>query len=430
MVIDMPAALVDLSSVALDDSVTRYLETRKPSTGAAYEKCLKRFVLFYGKPFKSFLEYIEEQRKGNLDRPIHEKVRPGEDVIRGFIEWHEEAGYSNYSILQAIGAVQNILKYYGIAISFSFIETPPARPMKENDKHEWTLDQIRQFVEVAEYIRDKAYILFAFQSGLSIGDVLALNYGDIRREFEAGTIPLAIEKYREKTNVPIRTFIGRDAVTYLRLYLQSRPDIRPDEPIFTLLGTDERATAGSIQKKLRNYAEKLSFLYDEDLKNGYNPARPHSLRSAFRSRLTGKMDGELIEFFMSHELQQSQRTYMNQPLDELREIYANFEHLLAIEKTSKDELQEREPSPLPEETVVRIRDLETTVSTLSKKNTNLELRFNRLNNHVQMYIRDRMTENEREAMKRALDELEETELQEAEEQERLTGLMKKGKLKN
>ena len=424
----MPAALVDLSSVTLDESVTRYLETKGESTRKAYEKCLKRFTKFSGEPFKQFLEQIEEQLRANLDRPIHEKVRPGEDAIRGFIEWHKEAGYSNYSTLQAIGAIQNILKYYGIAIGFGFIDTPPARPMKENDKHEWTLDQIRQFVEVAEYIRDKAYIIFAFQSGLSIGDILALNYDDIRREFEAEITPLAIEGYREKNNVPIKTFIGHDAVTYLHLYLQSRPDIQPNDPIFTLLGTNERATAGCIQKKLRDYAQKLNFLYEVDLENGYNPARPHSLRSAFRSRLTGKMDGELIEFFMAHELGQSRRTYMNQPLDELREIYSNYEHLLAIEKTSKEALEDLEPRPLPEEAMTLIKNLETTVSTLSQKNTSLERRFDRLDRFVKLWIRDRASEDELKKMERILDEMDETELQEREEQERLTGLMKKGKL--
>jgi len=217
-------------------------------------------------------------------------------------------------------------------------------------------------------------------------------------------------------------------VTYLHLYLQSRPNIQPNDPIFTLLGNNERATAGSIQKKLRDYAQKLNFIYEADLENGYNPARPHSLRSAFRSRLTGKMDGELIEFFMAHELGQSQRTYMNQPLDELREIYSNYEHLLAIEKTSKAAHDEQMPMPLPEEAITQIRDLETTVGTLAQKNTSLERRFNRLNNHINLWIKDRASEDELKEMERALDEMDETELQEREEQEKLTRQMKKGKL--
>lgn len=383
----MPASLVDLSGVTLDETVSKYLETKKRSTAVAYEKCLKRFTLYYGRPFKEFLLNLEEDRRANLDRPIHEKTRPGEAVIRGFIKWHEEAGYSNYATLQSLGAVQNILKYYGIPVSYEFIETPPARPMKENDKHEWELDQIRRFVEAAEYLRDKAYIMFAFQSGLSIGDILALNYGDIQREYEAGTTPLAIEGYREKTNVKIRTFIGYDALHYLRLYLESRPDIKPREPIFTKLGTEERATAGSIQKKLRDYASKLDFIYEEDLENGYNPARPHSLRSAFRSRLTGKMDGQLIEFLMGHEIGQEKSTYINQPLDELREIYGNYEHLLSIDKTSLDEKTEGS-SGVNEQAFSKLADQ---VGALTRKNAEVEARLENVREEL---------ETQRELMRR------------------------------
>lgn len=370
----MPAALVNLSGVTLDETVTRYLDTRKEGTAVAYEKCLKRFTLYYGKPFKEFLISLEAEMKANLNRPIPEKTRPGENVVRGFIRWHEEAGYANYATLQALGAVQNILKFYGVAISYAFIETPPARPMKENDKHEWTMDQIRLFVEAAEYLRDKAYIMFATQSGLSIGDALDLDYGDIKREYEAGTMPLAIQRYREKTNVPIRTFIGHDALYYLRLYLQSRPSIGPGEPIFTLLGSPERATAGSIQGKLRDYAEKLDFIIEEDTGEGYNPARPHSLRSAFRSRLTGKMDGDLIEFFMAHELGQEKSTYMNMPLEDLREIYASYEHLLAIDKTSRQALEE-DQERVPESVAQDLETLKQTVARLAAQNTELERKW-------------------------------------------------------
>lgn len=389
----MPAALIDLSGVKLDETVTRYLETRKPSTALAYEKCLRRFVLFYGRPFRDFLIHLDEERKANLDRAVHDKVRPGENIVRDFIRWHEEVGYANYSTLQSLGAVQNILKFYGIPISYEFVETPSARPMKVNDKHEWTLDQVREFVRSAEYIRDKAFIVFAFQSGLSISDIMILDYGDIKREFEEGVLPMAIEKFREKTNTRIRTFIGADGVRYLKLYLESRPNIKPKDPIFTLLGTEERATPASIQKKLRNYAEKLNFLYEEDME-GYNPARPHSLRSGFRSRLTGKMDGDLIESFMGHELGQEKSTYINMPLDELRELYSNYEYLLTIERTSRDELAEREPV-IPEEALERIQKLEFENEGLKRKYDKLlddtvreKLEFREWQNKIEKQLRE------------------------------------------
>ncbi len=74
------------------------------------------------------------------------------------------------------------------------------------------------------------------------------------------------------------------------------------DPVFTFLGNDKkRVTPVSIQKKLREYAAKLDFIMPNELENGYNPARSHSLRSGFRSRLTGKMDDNLIERARSGE---------------------------------------------------------------------------------------------------------------------------------
>jgi integrase len=359
--------------VQLDEPVLKYLETKKENTRIAYEKCLYRFRYFYGKPLAEFIKEIEIEIEANKTRGLIDKIRPGEDTIRRFIQWHKEKGFAPKSTRQSIGALQNFLKYYGISMSYDFIELPPSRPLERNDKHEWTLDQVKQLVDSAEYLRDKALILIAFQSGLGISDILDLDYGDIKQEFEAGIIPLVIEGYRKKTGVKIRTFVGRDAVSYLRLYLKPRIPLKRDDPLFTKLGTSKRLTGNAVRKQFRVYAQKLGFIVDEDLENGYNPARPHSLRSGFRSRLTGKMDEQLIEFFMAHDIGEEKRTYINMPIDELREIYANYEHLLAVEKTSKDELAERlGKEKIPDEALERIQTLEVTVTRLAEQNTKLE----------------------------------------------------------
>lgn len=326
-----------IEEVELDETASKFLAAKKRSTALGYALGLKRFTYFYGHPLAEFIKEIEGEQEANKTRGLADRVRPGEQRMRDFIAWHEELGFAPKTTLLSVAGVQNFLKFYGINITFEFVELPRNQPLKENAKHEWTLDQIRQLVEALPYLRDKAIALCCFQSGLGIGDLLDLDYGDVSRELEAGKIPLAIEGYRKKTGVQLRTFIGRDAVHYLQLYLGSRT-LKRDSPLFTLLGTEERMTGNAIRKQFREVAAKLDFILDEDLENGYNPGRTHSLRSAFRSRLTGKMDGDLIETFMAHDIGQEKATYMRLPLDELRELYANYEHLLAIEKTSKDEL--------------------------------------------------------------------------------------------
>lgn len=396
----MTRAFVDTSGIILDETEERYLQSKAGNTEMAYRMNLKRFKLAYPGGVARLIQQIEEDRKKNESLPVHQRIRPGEDVLRFIIKWHGEKGYSNKSTRLVVTTIQNVLKYYGITVSLSFIDLPPNQPMKDNKKHEWSLDQVRSFVESADYLRDKAYILFAFQSGLAISDILALNYRDIQHEFERGIIPLSIQGFRQKTGTLIRTFIGRDAVHYLRLYLQNRADIKPDEPIFTMLGSNIRASSSSIQKQLRKYSKKLKFIYKEDMQNGYSPARSHSLRSAFRSRLTGKMDGNLIEYLMAHNIGQQITTYMNQPLEELRETYANYEYLLRIEKTSLDVQKEASDAvKLPDEIVVKINNMEQTISQLAQKNTELEnglLSMQREHQDMMRLFYDHLPREERE----------------------------------
>ena len=132
-----------------------------------------------------------------------------------------------------------------------------------------------------------------------------------------------------------------------------------------------RLSVGAVQAKFREFAENLSFIKDHELE-GYNPCRPHSLRSAFRSRLTGKTDPDLIEFFMGHAIGGVKRAYLNLPIDELRELYSNScEPFLATEKTSKDELIERKVIKIPPETEERIKHLEARLTKLIVENESL-----------------------------------------------------------
>jgi hypothetical protein len=294
---------------------------------------LKRFKRYYPDGVVGLIKQIEHDTKFNTNQEIYDRVHPGEDIVRGYIEWQRECGYAPKSMRQALATLQNALKYYGVNLSFSFKEKPPDRTLRRNKKHEWALDEVKQYVEAAGTYEIN-FTSVSLSKAASAYRIFLLDYENIKQELESETLPLAIEGYRKKTGEPIKTFIGTDTVKLLRMYLESRVNIRPQDPIFTMLDNDrERATPASIQK-LREYAVKLDFIPPTELENGYSPARSHSLRSGFRSRLTGKMDDNLIEFFMAH-LSQEKRTYINQPTDELREIYTNYEHLLSIETTSK-----------------------------------------------------------------------------------------------
>jgi len=375
----MPRGKVDLNKTPLDQAANKYLESKGAATRKAYDKCLKRFVVYYGKGLGDYVTEIEGQTRDNEGRPLVERSRPGEDVARGFVKWHEEKGYAPLAIRQSMACLQNALKYYGINMTWRFIELPNAQPLPQNAKHEWTLEEMKQFIDAQDTMRDKAMVALIFQSGLSISDAVALNYGDVRRDLEAGKMPLMIHLNRIKTGVEYRTFIGRDAITLLREYLKPRMPLRNEDPLFTKLGTSKRMTVGSLQIRLRRLAPRLPFVVDDEANgNGFTSTRAHSLRAAFRSRLTGKMDGDLIEFFMGHDIGSVKRAYINMPVEELRELYGNYEYLLKIEKTSKEETEEKTPQPLPPEAMAQISKLEASTLNLVGENTDFKQRVNEL----------------------------------------------------
>ncbi|MBS7636818.1 hypothetical protein KEJ37_05745 [Candidatus Bathyarchaeota archaeon] len=53
-------------------------------------------------------------------------------------------------------------------------------------------------------------------SGLSLSDLLAIKYGDIRKELEKGVTPICLSLTRKKTGIAFITFMGSWSVKLLK----------------------------------------------------------------------------------------------------------------------------------------------------------------------------------------------------------------------
>jgi integrase len=334
--------------VEFETEVQEYLDLKSQSTAHAYSNSFARFLEFYqskyGKDanFGHFLDRIFEERK----KPRREQKRIAEIEVSQFIDFLKDKGLSNNTIRMYFAAVQNFLKWKEVIISMSFINVPPpvekiVDNKKVNGKHEWKIDQIKEFVGEAKSYRDKAIIACIFQSGLAVKEICNLNYGDIKKEFEAGILPICLRLIRQKTNVEFKTFFGRDAVKYLKLYLATKGELKPEDPLFVkqrARGGEERITSDSIEQFFSEIAQKVDFI--EVREGHYNPARPHSLRAAFNSRLINKIDKDLREFWMGHAVGGVARAYLNMPTEDMRKLYMTAEEFLKIELSSREEKDE------------------------------------------------------------------------------------------
>ena len=354
------------------EEADEYLNIKGKSTRAIYSSAFNLFLQYHrnkhgeGKGFSDYLDRIFAE----LQKPRREQRRIAEIELVDFINFLKELGKSNNTIRAYFAAVQNFLKYKQIMVSATFIgNLPPSVEKPINHKHEWTIEEIKIFLDSASTYRDKAIIACLFQSGLGVNELVNLNYGDIQEEYEKGIIPICLKQLvRQKTHVPFKTFFGRDAMKCLRLYLQTRKNLTSETPLFTKWGSKVRITPAAIQQKFSEIAHDLPFIKKKDLE-GFNPCRPHSLRAAFKSKLVNKISDDLIEFWMGHALGGTKDAYLNMPTDELRELYMDAEKYLAIEMTSRDELTELEKRKLKLSTEIeqKIKGLEENVKTLQQE---------------------------------------------------------------
>jgi len=59
------------------------------------------------------------------------------------------------------------------------VQLPPTKPI--NKKHPWTIEEVGDFVASMDRLIYRSMAASILQSGLSMSDLLALTYGDIKK---------------------------------------------------------------------------------------------------------------------------------------------------------------------------------------------------------------------------------------------------------
>ena len=309
--------LFEMTTIQQESQDTKeFLDSFKPGTQKVYRSGLIMFLKFYtetgrGKTIESFLDEIEIDMK----RSRRERTRVARNVMRDFIKWLEP-NYTPKTIRTYVNAVQSLAQYYGFNISAKYISLPTSQPV--STKYPWTLKEVGRFIGQMETQELKSIAATVFQCGAGIGDIMAITYGDIRREFESRVSPLCLEITRKKTDVPFMTFIGSWGLRILRKHLKNNGrDLQDSETIYSM---SER----TVQWHFKKLADKWLGEY-----KGNNPMRVHSLRSAFRTILgDAGLNETYLEFFMGHRVPEHKRVYVSKSRDGWREIYAKYEKFL------------------------------------------------------------------------------------------------------
>ena len=185
-------------------------------------------------------------------------------------------------------------------------------------------------------LRGRVIVSLLALAGFRAGTLVQLQIRHVRRDLEAGNVPVHVHVEGEITKGKYGdydTFLGQEAVDYLRLYLDKRragsPELRtPPEAITDrspLIRNSHSAKPAPISPSrihsiVHNLYREAGILGDRH-RNRYE-LRVHSIRKFFRTQLTALgVNRDYIEYMMGHKVSTYHDIQMK-GIEFLRNIYA------------------------------------------------------------------------------------------------------------
>lgn len=329
---------IEAQSVQFDEKTLKFLDQqKKPSTKRTYAFGLSEFQLFLKESRNMTISEWITEVDADSRRTIDDATDIASDSLTAFGERLQKKGLSSCTINNYVSAIQSLF-YRRVngryKLTTKFAQLPRAEVV--SSKEEWTLELLSDFFLSMDKQIYRALVAVIFQSGLSLEDILKLTYGDIAEEFEAGTVPLALELKRRKTGVHFYTFLGKVAVEQLKILFSEIGTPRIDQPIFHREKNpdDPNADMKPITKAaIERFFSRRAKRFIKKEWVGSNPRRPHSIRAAFQKLLVLAGCPEVItESLMGHSVEKNQMAYIIEGMskEQFREVYKKFEFALTF----------------------------------------------------------------------------------------------------
>jgi len=293
-------------------NLVSYSHSQSKATEEQYKRVWNRFSSFIGKPADQILaEYAAS------DDRIFKHVYA--QYIRAWIADLSKKGLTNTSIKVMVGAVKSFFKYNDLPLGM----IPQAMNGIIFHNRDLTKDEIVQIMSLSK-IREKAFFTIMAQSGLRPHTMKQLRLKNMESLDKAPCkvcVPEEIAKGKFGSYV---TFIGPDALKYLKQYLATRTNLTPDSLVFcSHTDPTQPVNAKDMSRAFRLAARKLerSGAIDYEVRQGKpSELRLYNLRKFFRKQ-AHQMGFENVNYLMGHTVRGSDANYKPQDPEFYRGIY-------------------------------------------------------------------------------------------------------------
>jgi len=278
-------------------------------TERMYARSLHHFYEFSGMTPDYVVELWKKQASGNYE----EALEDWDVKLDQFVKWlMEKKGLKKSSAVDCHASIKALVKYNS---RLKMAIGTPGRGIQKA-LQPITLEEFRDLDAVAD--EQQRFIIRALKdSGMSRKDFVALNYGDVRKEFEAGEKFIHIHAIRRKEELEYDTFIGPNAVEALKIYLRIRRNrgeiLNDDTPLVASQKEPyPRLTPDNVTQIIDRLGEKIGIT-----------ASPHRLRKTFESYMALEVRHPIIlKYWMGHKLASDiEARYVLPPVQEQKALY-------------------------------------------------------------------------------------------------------------
>jgi site-specific recombinase XerD len=241
-------------------------------------------------------------------------------------------GYAPHSVAEWIAHIKSFYKVNNIELPFA--RNIRGRTVSKDSAPK--PEQLQRVIDIAADLREKTVVSMLALGGFREGTLSALKYRHVKADLENNIIPIHIHVEAEITKGKYHdydTFIGKEAVDYLKAYLDLRRRGSPDGKIPPETITDEsplirnkhkRQVKPIVPRHIYKCVHNLYYragLLTEKTHRRFN-IRVHSIRKFFRTQLAALgMERDYIEYMMGHTVSTYHDIEMK-GVEFLRNVYA------------------------------------------------------------------------------------------------------------
>lgn len=290
------------------------------------------------------IQYIENIYRSNDKQAKSEFVQ----CIDNFVSWLKAKGYSDKTVLKYQAHVRAFIHKNHFSFSFKNWDADSERQI-ENEKKGIDIGLIKEILwKIPEYTNDyylKMLVEGMQKTGLGSAEIRSLTFGDLRYRFKNNGNGdeekfVAIEKRREKSNVPFLTYLYGDYKRKVIKHLEMHPKSEYSDKQSWLLKTYNQFDK-LFSTAYKNLIEKE---YPEFRDEKRKIATLHWYRHVFcaSAEIVG-CPKVLIDRFVGHKGDSIQNIYHNIPKKKALEYFKKIqEELFGIRESDTREQIEKQ----------------------------------------------------------------------------------------